>query len=251
LQSPLGGKSLVRNIVVTGGTRGIGFAIAQTLMRADYHVIVIARNPPENSYLDSDGGVMLHRHSFVSWDLAETDTFAQLGGALRNIGPIYGLVNNAGIGPSGILTTMPNSRIAQVMHMNVVAPMTLTKFVIRSMLMAQEGRVINISSIVARTGYQGLAVYSASKAALEGFTRSLAREVGPVGITVNAVAPGFVDTEMTHGLDEKHRSQIARRSALQRMANADDIANAVAFLMSDAAANITGTVMTVDAGNTA
>jgi 3-oxoacyl-[acyl-carrier protein] reductase len=190
-------------------------------------------------------------HSFVPWDLAETDTFSKLASALRSIGPIYGLVNNAGIGTSGILATMPNWRIAQVMHMNVVAPMTLTKFMVRSMIMAGEGRVINISSIVARAGYQGLAAYSASKAALEGFTRSLAREVGSTGITVNAVAPGFIATDMTHGLDEKHRSQIARRSALQRMATADDIAGTVAFLMSDAAANITGTVMTVDAGNTA
>ena len=108
-----------------------------------------------------------------------------------------------------------------------------------------------LSSIVAATGFSGLSVYAATKAALVGFTRSLAREVGPLGITVNAVAPGFVDTEMTHGLDAGQREKIERRSALRRMASAEDVAGAVDYLVGDRAANVTGTVMTVDAGNTA
>ena len=119
---------------------------------------------------------------------------------------------------------MPDTQIAQVMQMNVIAPITLTKYLIRPMMAARAGRVINITSIVASTGYKGLSAYSASKAAMEGFTRSLAREVGSLGITVNAVAPGFVETEMTHGLTDKHRHQIATRSALQRMPTVDDIA---------------------------
>ena len=116
---------------------------------------------------------------------------------------------------------------------------------------ARCGRIINISSIVSSTGYSGLAIYSATKASMVGFTRSLAREVGSLGITVNAVAPGFLDTDMTHELNLKQREQIKRRSALQRMATVDDVAAAVEFLMSERAANITGTVMTVDAGNIA
>jgi 3-oxoacyl-[acyl-carrier protein] reductase len=108
-----------------------------------------------------------------------------------------------------------------------------------------------MSSIVSSTGFSGLSVYAATKASLIGFTKSLAREVGPLGITVNAVAPGFVDTAMTEGLDGEQCEQIARRSALKRLAEIDDIANAVGFLMSDAARNITGTVLTVDAGGTA
>jgi 3-oxoacyl-[acyl-carrier protein] reductase len=115
----------------------------------------------------------------------------------------------------------------------------------------QGGRVVNVSSIVGSTGYSGLSVYSATKASLIGFTRSLAREVGPLGITVNAVAPGFVDTEMTHEMNPSQRTQIARRSALHRLPDVADIAHAVDFLFSDKARNITGTVMTVDAGNTA
>src|SRR6202012_3504426 len=127
----------------------------------------------------------------------------------------------------------------------------LTKFVIRSMMAAGEGRVVNIASITAFSGYSGLSVYSATKASLTGFTRSLAREVGRLGVNVNAVAPGFVDTDMTHALTAEHREQIVRRSALRRLVDVDDVANAVEFLLSDKAKNITGTVLTVDAGNTA
>jgi 3-oxoacyl-[acyl-carrier protein] reductase len=237
----------VRNVLVTGGTRGIGLAIAQTLVGAGFHVVVIARNPSS-----AIAGADPIRCSFVTGDLANLDTLSRLAVTLRErFGPIYGVVNNAGIGTSAILATMPDLQIAQIVQMNVTAPITLTKYLIRSMMSAREGRVVNISSIVARTGYSGLSAYSASKAAIEGFTRSLAREVGPLGITVNAVAPGFVDTEMTHGLTEKHRQRIRRRSALQRMTTVSDIANAVTFLMGDKASGITGTVMTVDAGNTA
>jgi 3-oxoacyl-[acyl-carrier protein] reductase len=113
------------------------------------------------------------------------------------------------------------------------------------------GRIVNVSSIVNFTGFTGLAVYGATKASLVGFTRSLAREVGKLGITVNAVAPGFVDTEMTEGLVEDQRARIIRRSALGRLVTVEDIAHAVEFLLSAHAANITGTVLTVDAGATA
>ena len=166
-------------------------------------------------------------------------------------GPLYGLVNNAGIGTEGVLATMPTPAIERLVQLNTLAPMVLTRQVVRSMMAASAGRIINMSSIIATTGYSGLSVYAATKAAMIGFTRSLAREVGQVGITVNAIAPGFVATEMTAGLDDAQRAKIARRSALGRLASVADVAAAATFLMSDAAAGITGTVMTVDAGNTA
>ena len=166
-------------------------------------------------------------------------------------GPLFGLVNNAGIGTAGVLATMPDKDIERLVHLNTVVPLVLTKYAVRSMMASGNGRIVNISSVVSFTGYSGLAAYAASKAALLGMTRALAREVGPLGITVNAVAPGFIATEMTHGLDAGQRAQIARRSALKRMAGAGDVADAVDFLLSEKARNITGTVLTVDAGGTA
>ena len=119
------------------------------------------------------------------------------------------------------------------------------------MMARRDGRIVNIASIVASTGYSGLSVYSATKASLVGFTRSLAREVGQLGITVNAIAPGFIATEMTHELGESQRQKIAQRSALKRMADPIDVARSVEFLLGDAGRNVTGTTLTVDAGNTA
>jgi len=127
----------------------------------------------------------------------------------------------------------------------------LTKYVVRAMMADGGGRIVNISSITASTGYSGLSVYAATKASLIGFTRSLAREVGRMGVNVNAVAPGFVNTDMTQGITDEQREQIARRSALKRLVEIDDVANAVEFLLDDRSKNITGTVLTVDAGNTA
>jgi 3-oxoacyl-[acyl-carrier protein] reductase len=114
-----------------------------------------------------------------------------------------------------------------------------------------EGRIVNISSIIASTGYNGLSVYGATKAAATGFTRSLAREVGKLGITVNAIAPGFIDTELTQNLGGEGRERIAKRSALRRLPEADDVARMVEYLFSDGGRNITGSVLTIDAGNTA
>jgi 3-oxoacyl-[acyl-carrier protein] reductase len=146
---------------------------------------------------------------------------------------------------------MPNSQIEQLVRLNMVSPIVLTKYVVRSMMADGGGRIVNIASITAFTGYSGLAVYSGTKASLIGFTRSLAREVGRMGVNVNSVAPGFVDTDLTQELETEQRERIIRRSALKRLADADDVANAVEFLLSDRAKNITGTVLTVDAGSTA
>ena len=146
---------------------------------------------------------------------------------------------------------MPNSQIEQVVRVNTLSPIVLTKYVVRAMMADGGGRIVNVASIVGFTGYSGLSVYGATKASLLGFTRSLAREVGRLGVTVNAVAPGFLDTDMTQGLDDEHRKQIARRSALRRLPDLADVAAAVEFLLGDSAKSITGTVLTVDAGTTA
>ena len=189
---------------------------------------------------------------FKAFDLSDTDAIPALVRELRDeFGAIYGLVNNAGIGTEGLLATMHNSDIEALIRLNVLSPIILTKHVVRHMMADGAGRIINISSIIASTGYNGLSVYGATKAAATGFTRSLAREVGKLGITVNAIAPGFVDTELTQNLSEDQRQRIAGRSALRRLPETDDIARMVEYLLGDGGRNITGSVLTIDAGNTA
>jgi 3-oxoacyl-[acyl-carrier protein] reductase len=166
-------------------------------------------------------------------------------------GPLYGLVNNAALGTEGLLSNMHNSDIERLVKLNTIAPILLTKYAVRAMMTEGQGRIITISSIIGFTGYSGLSVYGATKASMLGFTRSLAREVGRLGVTVNAVAPGFMDTEMTQSMSDAQREKIAGRAALKRLVEVEDVAASVAFLMSDAAKNITGTTITVDAGNTA
>jgi 3-oxoacyl-[acyl-carrier protein] reductase len=244
----------MRNVVITGGSRGIGLGITCRVTAAGFRAIAIARK--ESSELASTIAERERANPeqlrFVPFDLSEIEGIGDLVKRLRkDFGPIYGLVNNAGISAEGTLALMNNSQIEQLVRLNTLSPMVMTKYVVRSMMADGGGRIVNIASIVASTGYSGLSVYSATKASLIGFTRSLAREVGRMGVNVNAVAPGFVDTEMTQSLTAEHREQIVRRSALRRLVDIDDVANAVEFLLSDRARNITGTVLTVDAGNTA
>jgi 3-oxoacyl-[acyl-carrier protein] reductase len=242
----------MRNVIVTGGSRGIGLGIARKLAAGGDRAIVLARREtPELAaaarQAEATGAIRFH-----AADLAEIEALPALVKAIRGeFGAIYGLVNNAGLGTGGVLATMPDGAIERLVRLNVLSPIVLSKYVMRAMMTGGGGRIVNIGSIVAATGYSGLSAYSATKAALTGFTRSLAREIGALGITVNAVAPGFVDTEMTAELNPGQRERIARRSALQRMPEVADVAEAVAFLLSEAARNITGTVLTVDAGNTA
>ena len=239
----------MRNVLVSGGSRGLGLAIASRLALTGYRVIALART--DSPALRAARGAHPELH-FWSCDLADLAGIGALVGRLRQeFGPFYGLVNNAGLGTGGLLTMMRDADIEGLVRLNTLSPMLLTKYVLRGMMSAGSGRIVNITSIVARSGFRALAAYSATKASLEGFTRSLAREVGPLGITVNSVAPGFVDTAMTHELDEQARERIMRRSALRRMVEPGDVAAAVEYLLSDAARNITGVTLPVDAGNTA
>ncbi len=243
------------SVLVTGGSRGLGLGIARKLAGSGFDVVAVARNRTDPLALAIDEAAAAGRGSlqFHACDLADLAGLPALVKDLRAAhGSIYGLVNNAGDGTAGVLANMNDAAIERLVRLNVTMPLTLTKYVVRSMLAAGGGgRVVNISSIVAQTGYAGLSAYGATKAALGGFTRSLAREVGPLGITVNAVAPGFIETAMTHELSPDDRERIRRRSALQRLTEIDDVANLVDYLFSDKARNVTGTVLTVDAGNTA
>jgi 3-oxoacyl-[acyl-carrier protein] reductase len=244
----------MHNVLVTGGSRGIGLAIARRLAGAGYNVIAVARRESDElreaiGAAAKQGGGRLH---FRSLDLSQIDAIPAFVKSLRDeFGAIYGLVNNAGIGTEGLLATMHNSEIEALIRLNVLSPIILTKYVARHMMADGAGRIINMSSIIASTGYNGLSVYGATKAAATGFTRSLAREVGKLGITVNAIAPGFVDTELTQDLAPEQRQRIAGRSALRRLPEVDDVARMVEYLLGEGGRNITGSVLTVDAGNTA
>src|ERR1700753_3834159 len=244
----------MHKVLVTGGRRGIGLAIGRRLSEAGYHAIAVARRESDE-LREAMGALAKHgsgRLDFRPCDLSDTDAIPAFVKSMRDeFGAIYGLVNNAGTGTEGLLATMHNSEIEALIRLNVLSPVILTKYIVRHMMADGEGRIVNISSIIASTGYNGLSVYGATKAAATGFTRSLAREVGKVGSTVNAIAPGFITTELTRSMNDEQLKRIASRSALKRLPESDDVAAMVEYLLGEGGRNITGTVLTVDAGNTA
>lgn len=242
------------NVIVTGGSRGLGLATAKLLAEAGYRVIAVARRKSErlSDAMEEIEAKQAGALCFAPLDLSNVDDIPEFViGIRREYGEIYGLVNNAGLGTHGVLANMYNTQIEDLVQINTLAPMILSKFVMRSMLMSGKGRIVNIASIVSSTGFSGLSVYAATKASMIGFTRSLAREVGRLGITVNAIAPGFIETEMTQSLSEEDKKRVANRSALHRLAEPKDVAEAIKFLMGESGRNISGTVLTVDAGSTA
>jgi 3-oxoacyl-[acyl-carrier protein] reductase len=247
-------KKTSRTVLITGASRGLGLGIACKLVAGGYDVIAVARkeNKQLNTAIAQAKRAKKGALHFVAFDLGEIDKIPEFVRDLRKkFGPLFGLVNNAALGLDGALSLMHNSQIEQLIRINTLSPIVLTKYVVRAMMSESSGRIVNVASIIGFTGYSGLSVYGATKASMLGFTRSLAREVGRLGITVNAVAPGFLDTDMTHGLAGEQRAQVVRRSALRRLAGVDDVANAVEYLLSDKGQSISGTVLTVDAGATA
>lgn len=237
-----------RTVLVTGVSRGLGLAIAARLIAEGYRVVGLGRGPGGFAALaDAHPG----HAAFAPLDLGDTALLPERARALAAAhAPVWGLVNNAAIGTDGVLATLHQSDIGRTVATNLTGPITLTKYVGRAMLAAGEGRIVNISSIIAATGFSGLSVYGATKAGLEGFTRSLARELGRRGITVNCVAPGYMETGMTAGLAGDRLEAVRRRAPLG-LARVDDAAGAVAWLLGPDAARVTGTVITVDGGSTA
>lgn len=237
----------MKKVLVTGGTRGLGLAIVSELMTGDYDVIATGRKiSPALETLRSRNPKNL---KFAPLDLFKDDAHEFVKGITQEHGPLFGFVNNAALGLDGVLATMHENQINQLIEVNVRKPILLTKYVVRSMLLAGEGRIVHISSIIANTGFNGLAVYAATKAALVGFTKSLAREVGKAKITVNAVAPGYMATDMTQNLEGEDLERIRRRSPLGRLATPSEVAKAVSFLLGPGATAITGTTLTVDCGS--
>jgi 3-oxoacyl-[acyl-carrier protein] reductase len=242
-------------VIVTGASRGVGLAAARRLAEAGFGVIAVART--NGAELDAARAALSGQSGageiiFRPFDLMAIE---EIGGFVRDLrrefGAPFGLVNNAALGTDGLLANMHVTQIEALVRLNTVAPIVMTKYVARAMMAARRGRIVNIASIIASTGYNGLSVYGATKASLLGFTRSLARELGRLGITVNAVAPGFMDTEMTQAMPEDDRERVARRSALGRLVTPRDVADSILYLMGESGRNVTGSVLTIDAGSTA
>lgn len=239
----------MKNILITGGTKGLGFAMTKKLVEENYTIIATGRT------LSSELEELMQRHGkcvhFAKLDFLTDNLYDFVKKITDTYGPIFGLVNNAAIGLDGVLATMHESQIAALIEVNIKAPIVLTKYISRSMLVKGEGKIINVSSIIAETGFNGLSVYAASKAALIGFTKSLARELGKRNITVNAVAPGYMLTDMTSEIQEEKLLTIQRRSPMKKLVTPEDVANGISFLFSPAANSITGITLTIDCGSTA
>lgn len=239
----------MKNVLITGAGRGLGLAIAKRLVRENYRLICLSRTLSQEleDFISSNQDSVVFQH----YDLEDLGGIPSLVSSItKRYGPLYGIINNAGIGLDGLLATQHATDITKVLKVNLEAPILLTKYACRSMLARMEGRVINVSSIIASTGFNGLSVYAASKAGLEGFTRSLSRELGRVNITVNCIAPGYMETEMTKGLDGKKLESVKRRAPLG-LPSPEDVAGAAVYLLSEDGSKMTGAVMTIDGGSTA
>lgn len=232
--------------LVTGASRGIGAAIAQQLVQDGFFVVGTATSESgaeklTATFSEQGVGAVLDVRDATAIDALVTDIE-------QKYGPVLILVNNAGITKDNLLLRMSEEDFDDILNIHLKAVFRLSKRVLKGMTRARFGRIINISSVVAHFANPGQANYSAAKAGIEAFSRSLAKEMGSRQITVNSIAPGFIATEMTEQLSEDIRKKMSDQVALNRFGLPEDIANAVSFLASDKASYITGTVLHVNGG---
>ncbi|MDT4938987.1 MAG: 3-oxoacyl-[acyl-carrier protein] reductase [Pseudonocardiales bacterium] len=240
-----------RVVVITGGSKGLGAGIVQSYLDSGDYVATCARSSTPEVEAWSREPATAQRFLFQPADLSKaSDAESFVKAVVDRFDHIDVLVNNAGVARDGVLGLFSDEDIDTVIDLNLKGTIYVTRLVSRRMLARGSGSIVNISSIVGRSGYRGLAVYSATKAALDGFTRAMARELGSRGITVNGVAPGYLRTDMSHGLDETQLQQIVRRTPAGRLGEPDDIARAVQFLTDPRNSYLTGQVLVVDGGLT-
>lgn len=236
--------------MITGATRGIGKQIALTLANEGYNIVLNYRTEnDELKQLKNEIESKKVKCLIVQGDVTNFEDCKQMiGSAIEEFGKVDVLVNNAGITKDMLLARMKEEDFKQVIDVNLVGTFNMTKNVISYMMKARNGRIINISSVVGIAGNAGQTNYSASKAGIIGFTKSLAKEVASRNILVNAVAPGFIETNMTEVLKQEVKDEIAKNIPLKRMGTPQDVANVVKFLASEDSSYITGQVISVDGG---
>lgn len=237
-----------KHVVVSGGSRGLGLGICQELLKEGYTISSFSRKRTEAmSILEKE---FAGRFFFWECDIADSAALKKfVQEACGKLGGVYGVINNSAIAVDGVLATLPEIEISRMLQINLEGSIFLARHCIRKMLGGKDGgRIINISSIVGSRGFTGLTVYSATKAGLDGFTRGLAREVGRRGITVNSIAPGYMETDMSSKLDETRLKQIINRTPMDRLARIDDVVPLIQFLLSEGSRFITGQTIVVDGG---
>ena len=240
-----------RVALVTGGSKGLGAGLVDAFLDAGYCVEACARSVTDTVRQWEDDPQCKERFHFTTADVSEpaqAERFVKE--AANRWGRIDVLVNNAGVAREGVIGLFGDDPLDEVVDLNLKGTIYVTRAASRVMLARRTGAIVNISSVVGLSGYRGLSVYGATKAALDGFTRGLARELGSRGITVNSVAPGYLRTEMSHGLDGDQLGQITRRTPLGRLGEPADVARAVLFLVDPANTYVTGQVLVVDGGLT-
>jgi 3-oxoacyl-[acyl-carrier protein] reductase len=238
-------------VVVSGGSKGLGRDLVDALIGDGHRVATFSRSSTpfidERVRADPDGRAFL----WQPLDMQDLDGLRRfVSDVAARFGQIDGLVNNAAIALEGVLPMLRGEDVHRVLATNIEGTIALTQATSRVMLTRRSGSIIHITSIVGLRGYAGLSVYSATKGALDAFGRSLARELGPRGIRVNSIAPGYLETELSASLDGAQKAQIVRRTPLGRLGTPADVAGAVRFLLSADARFITGTTLTIDGGIT-
>lgn len=238
-----------RTALITGASRGIGKACAKALAACGYRVALAARSLEKLEEVAAELKAAGAEIFVTSVDLAQPGSIAvSMESTLKNFGPVHVLVNNAGITKDALAMRMKPADWESVLGTNLTGTFYLTQQLLPAMMKERWGRIINISSVVGEMGNPGQANYVASKAGLIGLTKTLALELGSRNITVNAIAPGFIDTDMTQSLNDELKAKMIERTALRRIGTSEDIAGAVKFLASDEAAFITGHVLDVNGG---
>lgn len=242
----------MQHVIVTGGSRGLGLAVVEGLLADGYRVSTCSRS--RNEAMERLAGDERYRSRFL-WApctvgrAEEAERFFSEVMTWAGEDGLYGLVNNAGVAVDGVLATFPTNRLQEVLEVDLLGSLQMSRLALRVFLRPRNpGRIVSISSIVGSRGYAGLAVYSAAKAGMDGMTRSLAREVGRLGVTVNSVAPGYLSTGMSSELSQGQLTQIVRRTPMGRLGAFEDILPLVRFLLSDGARFITGQTIIADGG---